>query len=61
MASQDGRNFSFGLGLQDYLDFHSSRSGNSYSLVVGKDGSKVELIEYIYPMRYAIFQIRLRR
>ena len=48
MASQDGRNFSFGLGLQDFIDFHSSRSGNSYSLVVGKDGSKVELIEYIY-------------
>ena len=45
MASQDGRDFSFGLGLQDYLDFHSSRSGNSCSLVVGKDGSKVELIE----------------
>ena len=47
MASQDGRNFSFGLGLQDFLDFKSSSSGNSYSLIVGKDGSKVELIEYI--------------
>ena len=46
MASQDGQNFSFGLGLQDYLDFKGSRSGDNYTLVVGKDGSKVELIEY---------------
>ncbi len=53
MASQDRRNFSFGLGLQDFLDFNSSRSGNSYSLVVGKEGSKVELIEY---NQYAIFR-----
>ena len=53
MASQDGRNFSFGLGLQDFFDFSSSRSGNSYSLVIGKDGSKIELIEY---NAYPIFQ-----
>ena len=58
MASQDGRNFSFGLGLQDFLDFHSSRTGNSYSLVVGTDGSKVELIQYIYLTHYAFIQIR---
>ena len=46
MAAQEGINFSIGLGLQDLLDFSSSRSGDSYTIVIGRDGSKVELIEY---------------
>ena len=46
MAAQKGKNFSIGLGLKDLLDFSSSRSGDSYTIVIGRDGSKVELIEY---------------
>ena len=55
MAAQGGRNFSIGLGLQDLLDFSSSGSGDSYTIVIGKDGSKVELIEYV---KRIIFNIR---
>ncbi len=47
MAAQEGRNFSIGLGLQDLLDFNGTRSGSSCRIVIGKDGSKVELIEYV--------------
>ena len=46
MAAQEGINFSIGLGLQDILDFNSSRSGDSYTILIDRDGFKVELIEY---------------
>jgi hypothetical protein len=55
MAAQGGKNFSIGLGLQDLLDFSSSGSGDSSIIVIGKDGSKVEVIEYV---KRTMFNIR---
>ncbi|KAH7228622.1 hypothetical protein B0J15DRAFT_556236 [Fusarium solani] len=43
MAFERGKSNSFGAGLKQLLEFDHSRAGNSYCLVVGKNGSKIEL------------------
>ncbi|KAH6987654.1 hypothetical protein BKA56DRAFT_653406 [Ilyonectria sp. MPI-CAGE-AT-0026] len=43
MAFERGKSNSFGAGLKGLLEFDHDRAGSSYSLVVGKNGSKVEL------------------
>ncbi|OAP60501.1 hypothetical protein AYL99_05503 [Fonsecaea erecta] len=43
LAYERGKSSNLGGGLKSLLEFDHSRAGRSYSLVVGKDGSKVEL------------------
>lgn len=43
--AHDG-NYKLGFGLKELLDFEHSRSSATYRLVVGRNGSKVELIRY---------------
>jgi hypothetical protein len=45
LAYERGRSNSFGAGIQQLLTFDTSRTGSSCSLVVGKDGSKFELVK----------------
>jgi hypothetical protein len=43
--ARDG-NCKLGFGLDELLDFEHSHSSATYRLVVGRNGSKVELIRY---------------
>lgn len=47
MAFERGKSNNFGAGLKSLLEFDHSRAGSSYSLVVGKNGSKVELNRWV--------------
>lgn len=49
MAFERGKSNSFGAGLKGLLEFDHDRAGSSYSLVVGKNGSKIELNRWVIP------------
>jgi hypothetical protein len=45
MSQTVSRNSSFGFGLEGLFGFDYSRAGGSHRVVIGKNGSKLELIE----------------
>jgi hypothetical protein len=45
MSQVHDRSYKLGFGLEGLLDFEHSRSNATYRLVVGRNGSKVELIK----------------
>jgi hypothetical protein len=45
MSQRVNESYALGSGLEGVLDFEHSRGKETYRVVVGKNGSKVELIE----------------
>lgn len=44
MSQARGRNYKLGSSLEGLLDFENSHANAEYRLVVGRDGSKIDVI-----------------